>query len=110
MSFEKLPAVEGSVACITCGAGARSDLSMDRQIIVGFGSAGYSKDGESLYDEQELNGEWDNAPTVADVERQALAAPDSDWRIYFYAPLYSSEYQRQAEGVWVLVKKDQGFA
>lgn len=110
MSYEKLPAVEGSVACLSCGAGARSDLSMDRQIIVGFGSAGYSCDGAGLYDEQELNGDWDKAPTVGHVEELAKAAPDSDWRIYFYAPLYSSEYQRQGEGVWVLIKKDQGFA
>ena len=39
-TFEKLPAVDGSVACLTCGCGARSDLGMGGHIAVGFGSAG----------------------------------------------------------------------
>jgi hypothetical protein len=110
MSFEKLPAVEGSIACLICGAGARSDLDMDRHIAVGFGSAGYSRDGEELWSEQECNGDFEDAHTVAHVEALAAADPDHDWRIYFYAPLYESEYQRQAEGVWVLVRKGMGFA
>lgn len=110
MSFEKLPAVEGSVACLTYGAGARSDLEMDRRICVGFGGAGYSRDGVPLWDEQECNGEWEDAHTVQMVEDMAKADPDHDWRIYFFAPLYDAEYQRQGEGVWVLVRKGKGFA
>ena len=106
--FEKLPAVEGSVACLTCGCGARSDLDMERHIAVGFGSAGYSRDGESLWDEQ--GQEFDDCPTVADVEKLAVADPERDWRIYFFAPLYEAEYQRQGDGVWVLVRKGMGFA
>jgi hypothetical protein len=108
VSFEKLPAVEGSVACLTCGCGARSDLAMDRHIGVGFGTAGYSKDGEALWDE--MREDPDDLPTVADVEKLAAADPDHDWRIYFFAPLYDAEYQRQGDGVWVLVKKGPGFA
>lgn len=109
-SWQKLPAVEGSVACLTCGCGARSDLPMDRTIAVGFGSAGYSKDGKPLWDEQEAGDDWDKMHTVQTVEDLAKADPDHDWRIYFEAPLYSAEYQRQAEGVWVLVRKGEGFA
>ena len=109
MSFERLPAVEGSVVCLTCGCGARSDLEMDRPIAVGFGDAGYSKDGKVIWCEQmaDSSKEW---VTVADVEVLAKAAPDHDWRIYFYAPLYEAEYQRQGDDVWVLVSKGQGFA
>lgn len=110
VTWERLPAVEGSVACLTCGCGARSDLPMDRPIAVGFGSAGYSKDGKPLWDEQEAGEDWDKMHTVATVEALALADPDHDWRIYFVAPLYESEYQRQGEGVWVLVRKGEGFA
>jgi len=109
MPFEKLSAVEGSVACLTCGAGARSDLPMDRMIAVGFGSAGYSRDGEELWSEGQLD-DIDNAPNVSHVEQLAAADPDRDWRIYFFAPLYEAEYQRQGEGVWVLVRKGEGFA
>jgi len=109
-SFEKLPAVEGSVACLTCGCGARSDLEMDRIIAVGFGSAGYSRDGETLWDEQECNGEYDDAHTVGYVESLAKQQPDHDWRIFFFAPLYEAEYQRHGDGVWVLIRKGMGFA
>ncbi len=109
-TWQKLPAVAGSIACLTCGSGARSDLAMDRHICVGFGSAGYSKDGTPLWDEQEANGDFDACHTVAHVEALAVADPDHDWRIYFYGPMYSAEYQRQGEAVWVLVKKDEGFA
>ena len=107
-TFEKLPAVEGSVACLTCGCGARSDLEMDRSIGVGFGSAGYSRDGKTLWQEQDE--EFDELPTVQQVEDMAKAEPDHDWRIFFIAPLYEAEYQRQDEGVWVLVRKGMGFA
>ena len=105
--WTKLPAVEGSIACATCGMGARSDLSMDHCIAVGFGNAGYSRDDECLWEEGGLEEEY---PTVANVEALAIADPDHDWRIYFYAPLYEAEYQRQGDGVWVLVRKGPGFA
>lgn len=107
-TFEKLPAVDGSVACLTCGCGAHSDLEMERRIGVGFGSAGYSKDGETLW--QEGGEEFDELPTVQQVEDMAKADPGHDWRIFFFAPLYEAEYQRQGEGVWVLVRKGMGFA
>lgn len=109
-TFEKLPAVEGSVACLTCGCGARSDLSMERTIAVDFGSAGYSRDGKVLWDEGRTEEGEEPFPTVADVEALAKEDPAHDWRIWFYAPLYEAEYQRQGDGVWVLVRKGQGFA
>lgn len=109
MSWAKLPAVEGSVACLTCGCGARSDLSPQRHIAVGFGDAGYSRDGEALFSEAGA-GDVEDYPTVADVEKLAAADPDHDWRIYFHAPMYDSEYQRQGDGLWVLVKRGEGFA
>ena len=108
-TFEKLPAVEGSVAYLTCGCGARSDLNPERAIAVGFGSAGYSKDGETLWEEG-MAGEEEEFQTVADVEALAAADPDHDWRIFFFAPLYEAEYQRQGDGAWVLVRKGMGFA
>jgi hypothetical protein len=109
-TWQKLPAVEGSVACLTCGCGARGDLHMDRHIAVGFGSAGYSKDGAIQWDESMIGDEYEGAPMVCEVEAIAAADPDHDWRIYFMAPLYEAEYQRQGPYLWVLIRKGEGFA
>lgn len=109
MNWKKLPPVEGSVACLTCGAGARSDLEMDRVIAVGFGDAGFTKDGIGVWSESDAKDE-DDFRTVGEVEALAMGDPDHDWRIYYFAPLYEAEYQRQGDGTWVLVKKGEGFA
>ena len=107
-SFTKLPPIEGSTVCTTCGAGAKSDLSLDSIIAVGFGSAGYSKDGKELWSEQEaVDGIYH---TVGDVESIAKSSPDHDWRIYYFGPMWEGEYQRQGNGIWVLVSKGDGFA
>ncbi|CAG0882202.1 unnamed protein product [Cyprideis torosa] len=63
---------------------------------------GYTKNGDILWEESYAE---DGFPTVQDVENQAKADPDNDWRIYFHAPLYEAEYQRQGDGVWVLVMR-----
>lgn len=110
MAFIKLPAVECSVACLTCGSGARSDIDMEWTIAVGIGLAGYSVDGKTIWEEGMSDGDFDSMPKVQDVERLALAEPDRDWRIFFFAPMYEAEYQRQGEGVWVLIRKGRGFA
>ena len=117
-SWEKLPRVEGHIYCGTCGGGAHNDLDMERIIAVGFGSAGFSCDGEQLWDE---NNGWthgyglfeipqEDGPQVLDVEELAKADPDHDWRIFYYGPLSESEYQRQGDGDWVLIGAGQGFA
>jgi len=110
MTFKKLPAVEaGNAACLTCGCGAKSNITMDRIIAVGFGSAGYSRDGVTLWQEDTAMDATEPDKTVGDVEALAAADPDHDWRIFFFAPLYEAEYQRQGHA-WVLVRKGEGFA
>jgi len=110
MAFEKLPAVEGSCSCLTCGSGARADLSMDRPITA-FASAYASKDGKTVWDQDNVHDP--DCPyaymRVSDIEEMAEKDPDHDWRIYFLNPLYDAEYQRQGEKLWVLVKKGDGF-
>jgi hypothetical protein len=98
-TFEKLPAVKS-------GCGLIVDLPMEMPIKIGFGVAGYSRDGEILF-HQDLS--IKGYQTVADVEKLALADPDHDWRIFFFSPLYEAEYQRQGDGVWVMVKKEPGL-
>lgn len=53
---------------------------------------------------------WDQQPTVAQAEALALLKPDADWRVILEGPLHGETYQRQGEGRWVLVVKNQGFA
>jgi hypothetical protein len=85
---------------------------MDSIIAVGFGDAGYQRDGETIWCEQADSKakEFGDFPTVQTVEDLAKQDPDHDWRIYFIAPLYEAEYQRQGDGLWVLVGKGMGFA
>lgn len=83
---------------------------MARMIAVGFGDAGYSRDGETLWSEMGADPDAENFPTVADVEKLAVADPDRDWRIYFHSPMYDAVYQRHGDGLWALVQKGEGFA
>jgi hypothetical protein len=108
-SWERLPAVESHTGPLSCGCcGARSDLPMDLEIAAGFGDANYSRDGEIMWNEG--CSDRRQPPTVADVEALAKADPDHDWRIAFWTPLYDAEYQRQGDGLWVLIAKGEGFA
>lgn len=118
MTWIKLPRVEGHTSCICCSAGAKNDLDLEKIIAVGFGTAGFSCDGEQLWD---LNNGWTpdqkmfdipegQVPEALDVERLALADPDHDWRIFYFGSMSESEYQRQGKGEWVLIKADEGFA
>jgi hypothetical protein len=110
MPFVKLPAIKGSIACLTCGCGAHETFGMRDVIAVGFGSANVTKDGECVYDENQAMHFRQNLWTGADAEKAASADPDHDWRIRKIAPLYEAEYQRQGEKHWVLVSKGEGFA
>lgn len=109
MSFEKLPPVEGGVVYLNCGCGPKNELNMERRLCVGFGTAGYSLDGETIWQESPHD-EFEDAPQVSLVEKLAQESPDCDWRIFFHAPLYDAVYQRQGDGIWVLVEKGLGFA
>lgn len=114
----KEPAVEGSVACLTCGCGGVEHLDDGRIIAVGFGSAFLTKSGGLVWSEDDLPRDDDGLPpedcpqplTMGDAERLATEDPDADWRVSFHAPLYDAVYQRQDAGKWVLVESGEGFA
>jgi hypothetical protein len=109
--WKKLPVAKDAPPLMECCCGARGHIHMGNQIVVGFGDAGYSKDGHYLWTESEFDHDSNEpAPTVADVEKLAAADPDHDWRIYFFAPLSEAEYQRQGPNKWVLVRSGKGFA
>lgn len=70
-AWGKLPPVEGFVACLSCGCGAHETLELDREISVGLGRAGYSRDGEILWEDPCRDDV--TPPTVEDVEKLAAA-------------------------------------
>lgn len=107
-TWTRLPPIEGSLACATCGAGAHSDLEPERGLFA-YGSADYSRNGEVLWS-FDMSDEDAPPVTVADVEALAAADPDHDWRISFDTPMWFGEYQRHGPGVWALVRKGPGFA
>ena len=111
---EKLPAIKGGIACLTCGCGSHDTMSMERLLAVGFGDVNVTRDGEHIYSESERTDKdgdgWDQFWTGKDAEEAAAKDPDHDWRVHFYAPLYEAHYQRQGEGHWILYEKGEGFA
>ena len=82
---------------------------MQKVIAVGFGSAGVSKDGEPIWQE-EHDVDWDDLWTFADAEKKAVDDPDHDWRAHLHGPLHGEVYQRHGPGRWLLVETDEGFA
>ena len=109
--WEKLPKVDGKVYCATCGGGR--DKSGENFIVaVGFGSADVSASGRLIIAEDEwINGELgDTEVDLQLVEKVAQTRPELDWRIGMHGPLSGQEYQRQGDGEWVLVHRDEGFA
>lgn len=112
MTWEKLNPILSEEAgyrsnCGTCGP---QPLTFPREgvIAAGFGDAGVTRDGETVWSEAaDADAEfW----TGEDAEKIAKSNPDHDWRIYIHGPLSDVEYQRQGDGWWVLIKKGQGFA
>jgi hypothetical protein len=109
-NWKRMPAIEaGGPACLCCGTPTNM-FPMDGWIAVGFGSAGVTKDGKEVYSEPNDIDDEDAIWTGEHAEKAAAADPDHDWRIYKYAPLYESVYQRHAEGQWVLIERGEGFA
>ncbi len=109
MSAHYLTPLEGQPnPCVHCPP-IRPTLSLDRVIAVGFGYAGVTCDGVEVLRE-DSDAEFADNPTMAHAEALALAKPDADWRATFFGPLHGEVYQRQGEGKWVLVEKNEGFA
>lgn len=111
MAWTKLPPVANPgfrSGCLNCGP-QPPNLHMETTLAVGFGSCTVSKDGTGIYDEGMVpNGE--DAPILQKYEDMAKADPDHDWRVAFYGAMSETEYQRQGDEAWVLVKKGDGFA
>ncbi len=103
MSFVKLAPIDGFVHCANCPP-RQQEMALDTPLAIGFGEVTVTKDCDIVWsgDDPEVK--------LARFEAQALATPDSDWRVTIYGPLYEAIYQRHSEGCWVLVERGEGFA
>lgn len=111
MAFTRLPALPGrNNPCLNCPP-IETLIDLDRHIAVGFGAAYLSKNGETIWDEnQGEDASYEDALTVRQAEEMALLDPEADWRIHLHGPLHGEVYQRHGPNAWVLVEKDEGFA
>ena len=110
MTFAKLPALEGHPnGCLHCPP-ILAKASMEKDIAVGFGTAGLSRDDDIVIDGERAFQRGERVPTFADAEALAIADPDHDWRVTLHGPLHGETYQRQGVGEWVLVESNEGFA
>ena len=79
------------------------------QIGVGFGEARLTRDGETVWEETP-GGEYDELLTVGEADDMASLEPLRDWRLVMYAPLWGRTWQRQSDGEWVEIDRNEGFA
>ena len=110
MTFKKEKPIKEKdmhIGCDICSP-ATHVLEMNRILCVGFGSCNASKDGEFVYDEQDIKD--DKYPTAQYLEDMANSDPDHDWRVSFFTPLHDEVYQRQGEGYWVMIESGPGLA
>lgn len=116
MGYEKLtPCHNPHIGCLNCGGGEFVEINgiiccnLDTRLYGGFGGWSITRDDEFFYcPEQDL--EFDEYPTLREFEEKAASDPDHDWRAIADLPLRDATYQRQGDGLWVLVKSGMGFA
>lgn len=109
-AVEFLPGIEGRAYC-GCGCGYRTmHLDLSASPHPGFGAVRLERDGTTVYP-------WPDDDHHAEMDRvgmeyEAVAAgdPDHDWRLHVDGPLSDYTYQRQGDGLGVLVRQGMGFA
>jgi hypothetical protein len=82
---------------------------MDMPIAVGFGEAYVTKDGETIFNENDVD-DFSKCWRVKDAEEYARKDPNHKYRIVMHAPLHGETYERNDKGEWVLVSTNRGFA
>lgn len=110
MTWEKKKPVERpgfASGCLNCGP-TPIQLPLEAEIAVGFGSCTVQKGDVCLY--QQDPGADEDTPILQKFEDLAKADPDHDWQVHFYGAMSEETYQRQGDGLWVLIEKGMGFA
>lgn len=116
---KNLPPVEGGPNPCACCPPIKTQVSLEKVIAVGFGSAQVYRDDEFFADGEHgimiRNGiREDFEPwtlTFGDVEEIAASEEgEHDWQVVLHGPLHGETYQRQGVGVWICVERNEGFA
>ena len=119
--WEKLTPLDGRLNPCLCCPPIPAKAPMGKLVAVGFGGATASCDGQGVADGEHpmffppFSGsdqirEVNDYITFGDIEAIAKVDPDHDWRIDLFGPMHGETYQRQGDGLWVLVEKHDGFA
>jgi len=82
-------------------------LMPEALIGVGIGYAALTRDGETVYEESDQQGDL---MTVAQAERLAERDPERDWRIHLVAQLENRHYRRKGAGLWALYERGYGLS
>lgn len=112
MAFKKETAIpiEGIGAGCLCCSGTVQILPLDTNLYFGFGGYSVTKDGQLWYEADPTSDEMMNGKLLSEIEQDAKADPDCDWRVNLNLPLRDGEWQRHGDDTWVLIKVGQGFA
>jgi len=113
-NWRKLPQIKPEslwIGCLNCST-ATLEAPLDMLIVVGFGDAYATKDGEVIHDGEMDSQENDTykVKRVKDIEDMAAKDPDHDWRIVKHGPLHGETFQRHGPNKWVCIESNPGFA
>lgn len=93
--------------CMNC-AGAPRQLGLDKVLWGGGGvdSINVYSDNQLIWESELSNHEI----FLSDIEKMAVEDPDHNWCVIFDGPLWGCTYQRQGEGLWLMIEKNRGWA
>jgi hypothetical protein len=97
------------IGCLNCST-AELKASLDMQIVVGFGMAIVTKDGETIYDGEMDYQNGKEPKSLQYFEDMAKQDPDHDWRVIRHGPMHGETHQRHGDGNWVCIESNPGFA
>lgn len=116
------PIIEGGQNPCNCCPPIPTQAPLDKIMAVGFGCAQATCDGVLVADGEGCGSKGpyfirDGKPehiedyiTFGDIEEMAKLDPDHDWQITMHGPLHGETYQRQGDGVWLCIERNEGFA
>ena len=100
----RLPPIEKpNQGCACCPVPA-IHRELDSYLHPGFGGV------EVTRDDEYAGHDCGEHTQLSHIEALAKDDPEHDWRVEIIGPLHGETYQRQGEGLWVMVESNQGFA
>ena len=111
------PITNPHIGCLCCGGGEMKKdeevilCDMDTRLYNGFGGWSIRRNTSHCFEANAAKDiEWEEYPTLKDIETLAKHEPNEDWKAYLDLPLRGAVYQRQGNDRWVLISTNMGFA